>query len=56
MIARHFEIKCIPLREEMAEAEAAEQRDRAEMIAGLAIYVFGLVSGAGLYFLGLMLK
>ena len=51
MIAR--DIKCIPLREEMDALDAAEERDRAEMLAGLAIYVFGLATGAcGTFLLG----
>ena len=50
---RHYDIKCIPLREEMDALDAAEERDRAEMLAGLAIYVFGLATGAcGTFLLG----
>ena len=58
MIARHFEIKCIPLREEMAEAEAAEQRDRAQYKTAAILVLYGVLLGVGgtLTVMGAMLK
>ena len=54
MIARHFEIKCIPLREEQEALEAAVKRDKAAFM----LFAYGVAIGISgtLVVIGAMLK
>ena len=44
---RHYDIKCIPLREEMAELDAAEERDRAQYKTAAILVLYGILFGVG---------